>query len=108
MKTLRDHFMGQINRQVVLSSRPDAIPQAENFELRDSQIPEPGDNEVLVRNQYLSIDPAMRGWVSAVANYSEPVPLNSVMRSIAIGEVVASQQAEHPVGTLLCLSLIHI
>ena len=44
----------------------------------------------------------MRGWVSAVANYSEPVPLDGVMRSIALGEVVASNNDDYPVGTLLC------
>ena len=48
---------------------------------------------VLVRNEFLSVDPAMRGWVSAVANYSEPVGIGEVMRSFAAGEVVASR---HP------------
>ena len=43
-----------------------------------------GDDEVLVRNIYLSVEPAMRGWVSDVANYSEPVPLGSVMRALAV------------------------
>ena len=94
--------MAETNRQVILTSRPEAIPQAENFAVRETEIPEPGDNEVLVKNQFLSIDPAMRGWVSAVANYSEPVPLNGVMRSIAVGEVVASNNENYPVGTLLC------
>ncbi len=94
--------MTNINRQVILTSRPEAIPQAENFALRDGAIPEPGDGEVLVKNQFLSVDPAMRGWVSAVANYSEPVPIDGVMRSIAVGEVVASRNPDHPEGTLLC------
>ena len=68
----------------------------------EGEIPEPGDGEVLVKNQFLSVDPAMRGWVSAVANYSEPVPINGVMRSIAVGEVIASKNQDVPVGTLLC------
>lgn len=62
-----------INRQVRLKSRPADIPEAENFEIVEAPVPELGDNEVLVRNIYLSVEPAMRGWVSAVANYSEPV-----------------------------------
>ena len=94
--------MSTVNRQVLLTARPDAIPQAEHFTVVEGVIPEPGDGEVLVKNQFLSVDPAMRGWVSAVANYSEPVALDSVMRSIAVGEVVASNNANIPTGTLLC------
>lgn len=94
--------MTMVNRQVLLTSRPDAIPQAENFALADGPMPEPGEGEVLIKNQFLSVDPAMRGWVSAVANYSQPVPLDGVMRSIAVGEVIASNNDDYPVGTLLC------
>src|SRR5215510_11250433 len=55
------------------------------------------DGRVLVRNIYLSVDPAMRGWVSAVANYSEPVELGAVMRSLAVGRVEASRNSDfHP------------
>ena len=94
--------MTEVNRQVLLTSRPEAIPQADNFALVEGPVPVPGAGEVLVKNQFLSIDPAMRGWVSAVANYSEPVPLDGVMRSIAVGEVIASNNADYPLGTLLC------
>ena len=94
--------MSPVNRQVILTARPEAIPQAEHFALRNGDIPTPGPGEVLVKNQFLSVDPAMRGWVSAVANYSEPVPLDGVMRSIAVGEVVASNNPKYPEGTLLC------
>jgi NADPH-dependent curcumin reductase CurA len=52
---------------------------------------------VLVRNIYLSVEPAMRGWVSAVANYSEPVALGAVMRSLAVGRVERSRHPDfHP------------
>ena len=67
-----------VNRQVRLKARPDGIPQAEHFELVEAPLPAPADGEVLVRNSFLSVEPAMRGWVSAVANYSEPVPLGAV------------------------------
>jgi NADPH-dependent curcumin reductase len=62
-----------VNRQVRLKSRPSGIPQAEHFEIVEAPVPDPSNGQVLVRNIYLSVDPAMRGWVSAVANYSEPV-----------------------------------
>jgi NADPH-dependent curcumin reductase CurA len=81
------------NRQVRLKSRPDGIPQAAHFEVVEAPVPDLDDGQFLVRNQFLSIDPAMRGWVSAVANYAPPVGIGEVMRSFAAGVVVASR---HP------------
>jgi NADPH-dependent curcumin reductase CurA len=90
-----------VNRQVRLKARPTGIPQAEHFELAEAALPAIGDGQVLVRNLYLSVEPAMRGWVSAVANYSEPVPLGAVMRSIAAGKVVESRHPDYRVGDLV-------
>jgi NADPH-dependent curcumin reductase CurA len=81
------------NRQVILKSRPADIPQADNFEIIESDVPDLRDGEMLVHNVYLSVEPAMRGWVSNVANYSEPVRFGEVMRSFAAGEVL---QSAHP------------
>ena len=87
----------RVNRQVRLKSRPSGIPQAEHFEIVEAPVPDPSDGQVLVRNIYLSVDPAMRGWVSAVANYSEPVALGAVMRSLAVGRVEESRSSDfHP------------
>ena len=61
-------------------------------------MPQPGPGQVLVRNQFLSVEPAMRGWVNAAANSSEPVAVGAVMRSFAAGHVVASNHADWPVG----------
>jgi NADPH-dependent curcumin reductase CurA len=82
-----------ISRRVVLAARPDGIPQAAHFRVEAYEPPALKPGEILVRNQFLSVEPAMRGWVSAVANYAQPVGIGEVMRSIASGEVVAS---EHP------------
>jgi NADPH-dependent curcumin reductase CurA len=81
------------NRQVRLRSRPEGVPQAEHFEIISAAVPEPRERQVLVRLDYLSVDPAMRGWVNAAQNYSRPVGIGEVMRSYAVGEVVASR---HP------------
>ena len=81
------------NRQVLLKSRPAGIPQAENFEIVEAPTPQIADRQFLVRNEFLSVEPAMRGWVSAVANYSQPVGIGEVMRSFAAGTVLASK---HP------------
>ena len=87
----------RLNRQVRLRSRPSGIPQAEHFEIVEAPVPDLLSGQVLVRNIYLSVDPAMRGWVSAVANYSEPVALCAVMRSGAVGRVEESRSADfHP------------
>jgi NADPH-dependent curcumin reductase CurA len=87
----------RVSRQVRLKSRPSGIPQAEHFEILEVPVPVPLDGQVLVRNIYLSVDPAMRGWVSAVANYSEPVVVGAVMRSLAVGRVEESRDSDfHP------------
>jgi NADPH-dependent curcumin reductase CurA len=88
-----------VNRQVRLKSRPSAIPQAEHFELVRESVPGLGPGQILVRNLFLSVEPAMRGWVGAVANYAEPVAIGAVMRSFAVGRVEASRDPAFPVGT---------
>ncbi len=90
--------MAGINRQVRLKSRPNGIPQAENFELAETAMPEPAPGQILVRNEFLSVDPAMRGWVAAVANYSDPVGIGEVMRSFAAGRVIASRHPGYAEG----------
>lgn len=86
------------NQQVLLKARPDGIPEARHFEIVTAPVPEPADRQFLVRNEFLSIDPAMRGWVSAVANYSAPVEIGAVMRSLAAGTVVASRHPGYAEG----------
>lgn len=86
------------NRQVVLASRPLGIPQAEHFALATATIPELREGEFLVRNEFLSVDPAMRGWVNAAANYSDPVGIGEVMRSFAAGTVIASRHPGYAEG----------
>lgn len=88
-----------VNRQVLLARRPAGIPQAGDFRIVETAVPTPGAGQVRVRNLYLSVEPAMRGWVAAVANYSEPVPLGGVMRSFTAGVIDASNHPGYPVGT---------
>lgn len=79
-----------VNRQVLLAARPTGIAQKEHFRIVEGVIKAPGAGEILVRNRYLSVEPAMRGWIADAGNYSDPVPVGSVMRSLAAGEVVGS------------------
>ena len=89
------------NRQVVLAARPDGIPQAQHFRIVESAVPGPGPGQFLVRNRFLGVEPAMRGWVSAVANYAEPVAIDAVMRSFAAGVVTESHHPEFAAGDLV-------
>jgi NADPH-dependent curcumin reductase len=88
-----------LNRQVRLKSRPEGIPQAAHFEIAAAPVPTPGPGQVLVRNQWLSVEPAMRGWVNAVGNYAEPVAVGAVMRAFAAGLIAESNDPAWPVGT---------
>jgi NADPH-dependent curcumin reductase CurA len=87
-----------VNSQVILKSRPTSIPQAEHFEIIETPVPELSDRQFLVRIEFLSVEPAMRGWVSAVANYSTPVGIGEVMRSFSAGTVVASRHSGYGEG----------
>ena len=93
---------GAGNREVFLAERPEGIPEARHFALRDAVMPEVGDGDILVRNKFLSVDPAMRGWVNAAANYSEPVAIGETMRSFAAGEVVQSRHPDYATGDQVC------
>jgi NADPH-dependent curcumin reductase CurA len=86
------------NRRVLLTSRPVAIPLAEDFTLDEAPIPTPGTGEFLVRNIYLSVDPAQRGWAQSAMNYSEPVDLGAPMRALAVGQVVESRHQDVAAG----------
>jgi NADPH-dependent curcumin reductase len=90
-----------INRQVRLKARPSGIPQAEHFEIVETPVAEPAEGQVVVKNIYLSVEPAMRGWVSSVGNYSDPVPIGGVMRSFTVGRIVASRSPAWRVGDVV-------
>ena len=87
------------NRQVLLAKSPDGIPQSEHFRIVETAIPSLKHGEVLVRNEWLSVEPAMRGWVNTVGNYSKPVGVGEVMRSFAAGHIIASSHPDWVLGT---------
>jgi NADPH-dependent curcumin reductase len=77
------------NRQWLLARRPTGAITAEDFRLNETDIPEPGEGEVLVRNLYLSCDPTQRGWM-ARDTYMPAIGMGEVIRAFAGGEVVRS------------------
>ena len=86
------------NRQFKLTSRPVGMVKRSDFEFVTTPAGEPGPGEALVRVLYLSLDPAMRGWMNAGRSYIAPVGLGEVMRAGGIGRVVASNDPALGVG----------
>ena len=87
-----------MNRQWLLRSRPDGVVGQDHFEWSEVPVPEPAEGEILVRNKYLSFEPAQRGWLNDLPSYVPPVKIGEVMRSAAVGEVIASNNADYQVG----------
>jgi NADPH-dependent curcumin reductase CurA len=85
------------SREVRLASRPHGLPTAANFALAETQLKPPGDQEVLVRNLYMSVDPYMRGRMNEGKSYAPPFALDKPLDGGAVGEVVESRAKEfHP------------
>ena len=90
-----------INRQVVLASRPKGVAQAEHFAIRDAPVAAPAEGQIRVRNEFLSVEPAMRGWIADRGNYSAAVEIGSVMRALAVGEIVESRHPDYRPGEIV-------
>jgi NADPH-dependent curcumin reductase CurA len=86
------------NRQVLLRSRPAAEPGEENFELVEAPVPEPADGQFLARTIYLSVDPYMRGRMSARKSYAEPAEIGKPMVGATVSRVVASRHPDFAAG----------
>jgi NADPH-dependent curcumin reductase len=86
------------NQRIVLASRPATWVEESNFLLEEGEIPQPGANQVLVRNEWLSLDPYMRGRMSDAPSYAKPVAIGEVMIGGTAGEVVASKHPDFAPG----------
>jgi NADPH-dependent curcumin reductase CurA len=82
------------NRQWKLTARPVGLPKRSDFTYETNAVPDPADGEILVRNHFISLDPAMRGWMNDGRSYVPPIKLGEVMRAGAVGEVVASRNPD--------------
>jgi len=84
---------GALNHQVRLAARPVGLPKRSDWQFTETPVPEPRDGEVLAKVLYLSLDPAMRGWMNEGKSYIPPVAIDAVMRAGAAGRVVASKNS---------------
>jgi NADPH-dependent curcumin reductase len=90
--------MTTLNAQWRLAARPVGLPKPSDWEYVEEPVPEPSDGQFCVRLEYLSLDPAMRGWMNEGRSYVPPVEIGEVMRAGAIGRVVESRHADYGVG----------
>src|SRR6202049_2665203 len=90
-----------VNRQILLKSRPEGAPSLDNFELRETSVPQPGNGEVLIRTLYLSLDPYMRGRMSAAKSYAKPAEVGQPMVGGTVGEIVASRHPKYAAGDIV-------
>lgn len=92
--------MTMTNRQWVLASYPQGAATLDTWRLRDAPMPEPGPGQILVRTQWLSLDPYMRGRISPAGNYTKGVGIDEVMQGGGVGEVVVSSHPDWKPGDL--------
>jgi len=90
--------MDAINHQFRLAARPVGLPKSSDWSYAQEPVAQPGDGEVLVKIAYVSLDPAMRGWMNDGRSYIPPVGIGEVMRAFAVGEVIASEDPDVAVG----------
>ncbi|HEY6174255.1 MAG TPA: NADP-dependent oxidoreductase [Kofleriaceae bacterium] len=87
------------NHRFTLAARPVGMVKSSDFAFEEVELRELGDGELLVKNRYISLDPAMRGWMNEGKSYVPPVGLGEVMRAGAIGRVVESKHPKFAVGS---------
>jgi len=81
------------NKQLLLQKRPVGLPKSDTWKLVETTIPELKEGEFLIKCEYVSLDPAMRGWMNDKRSYIAPVQIDEVMRAGGVGKVIASK---HP------------
>lgn len=89
------------NRQILLAARPAGEPKDSDFSLVETAIPEPGPGQMLLRTVYLSLDPYMRGRMSAAKSYARPVEIGEVMEGGTVSAVVRSSLAGFAPGDIV-------
>ena len=89
------------SKQIELVSRPDGMPQQSNFEMRTAEVGPIKDGEILVKNQWMSVDPCMRGRMKDTDSYVPPFQIDEPLEGGCIGEVIQSQNADFKEGDMV-------
>ena len=86
------------SREIHLAARPEGLPKESDFELAEVDVAEPADDELLIRNEFLSVDPYMRGRMNETRSYVPPFGLGEPMSGGAVGRVLVSRNADYAEG----------
>jgi NADPH:quinone reductase len=90
--------MPEKNRQITLAQRPYGFPKDSDFKLVETDIPNPGDGELLIRNEYMSVDPYMRGRMNATKSYASNIEIGDVIVGGTVGQVIESNHPDFESG----------
>jgi NADPH-dependent curcumin reductase len=90
--------MAVTNHKFLLAARPVGMPQRRDWAYVEEPVGEPKEGEFLVRVLYISLDPAMRGWINERRSYVPPVGIGELMRALGVGVVSASRNPRFAVG----------
>jgi hypothetical protein len=90
-----------MNRQIILAARPEGLPKPSDFRLVEAPVPELTDGQVLVKTNFLSVDPYMRGRISEAKSYAEPVQIGQVMVGGTVGTVAESRHPGYRPGEVV-------
>jgi NADPH-dependent curcumin reductase CurA len=90
------------NTQVLLAKRPVGLPEKSTWSWEENNVPEPQAGQFTVEVKYISLDPAMRGWMNDRKSYVPPVGIGEVMRAGGVGRVVNSKNDAFSIGDYVC------
>ena len=90
-----------INKKWVLKERPEGMAKKSDFDLLEEEMSELSENEIMLKNKYISFDPTQRGWLNDAPGYLPPVQIDEVVRAMGVGEVIESKNDNYQVGDLV-------
>src|SRR5580704_17574649 len=90
--------MSKLNHKFELAARPVGMPKRTDWAYKEEPVREPGEGELLIKILYISLDPAMRGWMNEGKSYIAPVAIGEVMRAGGLGRVTESKNSRFAVG----------
>ncbi|MGA8233994.1 MAG: NADP-dependent oxidoreductase [Candidatus Acidiferrales bacterium] len=90
--------MSTLNHKFELATRPSGLPKRSDWNYKEEPVRDPGEGELVVKILYISLDPAMRGWMNEGKSYIASVAIGEVMRALALGRVISSKNSKFAAG----------